>query len=307
MRLVHKNNATVFLFLNAFLWGSSYVWSKMLLGYLPRFSILSICSFGGLIATLILFYPSIRTINIHTAALSIGVTMFSVLSNTFFMLALQHTSSSNAAFIVQLSVIITPLIMALAEKRVPAKRGVLSALIAVLGLFMLTCNIRNFHLNIGDLFALGNALFFSLFLVSLNMISKKVNPVQFTIVHHATNTIFFLVMAGLLEVNLISFEKLRSPVFALLIGASICVTVITVLVQSTTIRFVRPEKATLVYTFEPVTAMFLAFIFIGEKFNGIGPVIGCALIILSVFYSLYRPKAKQQSVKSGAASKPVLE
>jgi hypothetical protein len=55
MGFIKKNNANIFLFINAFLWGSSYVWSKMLLSFLPQFAILFICSLGSLASTIAVF------------------------------------------------------------------------------------------------------------------------------------------------------------------------------------------------------------------------------------------------------------
>lgn len=307
MGFVKRGNAPFFLIINAFLWGSSYVWSKMLLGYLPRFSILFICALGGLVSTIIMFRRSLKTINRYTILASMAVSVFSVISNTFFMFALQYTSSSNTAFIVQMSVIITPLLMALVEKKLPQGKVIAGAIIAIIGLFLITCDFKNFHLNIGDLLALGNAIFFSMFLTGLNIISKKVDPVQFTFMHHLTNTTAFLVIAGIFEFSTVNLMKIASLPFTLLIAASISVSVITVLLQSAAIKYVRPEKATLIYTLEPVVALLLASILIGERLEGVKSVVGCMLILCSVMLSLYSPKAKKRFKEKTAKPNPILQ
>jgi drug/metabolite transporter (DMT)-like permease len=312
MKFIDNKNATVFLFINAIMWGSSYVWSKMLLGYLPRFSILFICSLGGLISTVVLFYPSIRSIKMGAILSSASVSILSILSNTFFMFALQHTSSSNTAFIVQASVVITPLTMALIEKRVPKKKVITSAFIALAGIFLMTCSFGNFKLNVGDLFAVGNAVFFSLFLTTMKLNSKKVEPLHFTFVHHTTNTVGFLVLALLMERQIINFKGLKSPVFALLISASVFIAVVTVLIQSTAIKFARPEKATLIYTFEPVSALFFASALIGEKLEGAKSIIGSVFIIFSIFCSMWKPGIlklglKQREANTYHSRKPIAE
>lgn len=289
MGFVKKSNAAGFLFLNSVLWGSSYVWSKMLLNYLPRFTVLSICSLGALVTTVILFFRHMKGIRLRDVGLSLLVSLFSIISNSFFMLALQYTSSSNTAFIVQMSVVITPILMAVLEKKVPKGKVLAGAGIALLGLFMITCDFNNFHLNTGDLLALGNALFFSLYLVSLNRIAKDVEPVHFTLVNHSANTLAFLAMAAFMEIGSINTSKLASPVFALLVGASVLVAVMTSLFQSAAIRYVRPEKATILYTFEPVTALLLAALLIGERLEGIKSAAGCVLILAAVVLSVYKP------------------
>lgn len=294
MSFIKKSNATLFLFVNAFLWGTSYVWSKMLLDYLPRFSILFLSSLGGLVCTMALFHKAIRRITLKEIYNGIFLSIFSILSNTCFMFALQYTSSSNTAFIVQTSVVIVPLIMALLERRMPQSKIVLSSIIAVLGIFMLTCDLKNFQLNVGDILAFGNAIFFSIFLAGLNISSKRNNPVNFTFVHLTTNTVAFLILASIFEIPKINTAGIKSPVFMILLAASILVTVITILIQSTALKFVRAEKATLIYTLEPVTAMLVGYIFIGERVEGLRPIIGCLMILFSVMYYIRgrKPEAR---------------
>ncbi len=292
MGFVKKSNAQVFLLINAILWGSSYVWSKMLLGYLPRFSILAICSFGSLITILIFFFPAIKALSKGTIFLSIGISSFAVLSNTFCMLALQHTSSSNASFIIQTSVIMTPLIMMVVDRKFPGFKFIIGAITAIVGIFMLTSDFSSFSLHTGDLFALGAALFFSIRLAALNKFSKKLDAVQYTFVHHSFNLFVFMILALTFEVGSINFYGLASPVFAAAIFASIFVAVSTELIQSKALKFVKPERATLIYTLEPLTTVMLAFVLIGENFSGLGQIAGSVLILASVIISIASGRKK---------------
>lgn len=290
MSIIKAGNAQLFLFLNAFLWGSTYVWSKMLLDTLPRFSILFICSFAGLIATFTLFFPNIKKIKKSDILPSLAVSSFSVLSNTFCMAALQYTASSNTAFIVQMSVLITPVLMSLLDRKLPGKSTVVGALTAIAGLFLITCNPKELHLNIGDLFALCNAVMFSLFLVGQKRISGSVEPVNFTFLHYAFNTLVFLIMASIMEFRQIDYGRIMSPDFIVPAAASMLIAPATILFQSAAIKFVRPEKATLIYTFEPVTAAVLAFLVMGEQQGGVRWFIGCILVLLAVVISEIRLK-----------------
>lgn len=305
MGFIKKSNAQLFLFLNAFLWGSSYVWSKMLLGYLPRFPILLICAMGGLLSTVVLFRKSIRSIGLHEIVPSVVISSFSILSNTFFMLALQYTGSSNTAFIVQTSVVITPVLMALFEKRALEGRIIISSVAALLGLFLMTCEFENFSLNAGDLLALGNAVFFSLFLAGLRLYSKRLDPVHFTFIHYSTNTLVFFFIAFFFEMPSIDFEKLKTPVFVVLAAASSCIAVVTTLIQSSAIKFVRAEKATLIYTLEPVTTLLIASVLIGERLEGVKSVIGCILILVSVIYASFKHRPQRELRNSEGSPLPM--
>lgn len=289
MSFVKKSNAMVFLVLNAVMWGSTYVWSKMLLSYLPRFSILFLCSLGGIISTYILFHRQIKAIPRASLLPSLIVSSFSILSNTFFMLALQHTSSSNTAFIVQMSVIFTPLLVALSSGRMPQKRIFGSAFTALAGLFLITCDFNDFHINVGDLLAVCNALFFSLFLTGQNRILGKVDPVHFSFIHHISNAFVFAALACVFEVRGLHVERLASPVFAALISVNILFSVVTVLFQSVAIKHVKPEHATLIYTLEPVTTLILAWNFMNEQPDGLKSAAGCLLILAAIALSVCKP------------------
>jgi drug/metabolite transporter (DMT)-like permease len=207
-----------------------------------------------------------------------------------------------------MSVVITPVIIAFLERKMPERKMLLSAFAALAGLFLLTCDLKSFSVNAGDLFALGNAVFFSAFLAGLKFYSKKVEAVHFTFIHHGTNTVAFMTIAGIFELKYINPEKLAAPPFALLISASVLISIITVLLQSSSIKFVRAEKATLIYTLEPVTASILAFFFIGERLNGIGAFIGCCLILAAVVYSVFKPGRKgKRSYDAEPSISPLTE
>ena len=282
-------NAQLFLLINSVLWGSSYVWSKMLLSFLPGYSILLLCSTGGLITAMIIYFRSVKQISHKTAFKCILISIVSVVSNVFFMLALKYTSSSNTAFIVQMSVIITPVLVAFLNRKMPGKKIIISALTAVIGLFILTCDFKTFQFNIGDLLALGNALFFSIFIVSQSRITKKVEIANFSLIYYLTNTVVFLLFAGLFEFSSVNISALVNMKFIMLMVASMLVTIFTFLLQFIAISRVQPEKATLIYTIEPMVATILAFVCMSENINW-NTIIGCAFIITSVLYCIYMPK-----------------
>jgi drug/metabolite transporter (DMT)-like permease len=293
MNIIKERNASAFLLINAILWGSSYIWSKMLLGYLPYFTILFAFSLGGLLSLSIIFFKRIRSINGKTIIIGATIGCFWILSNIFCMLALKGTSSSNTAFIVQLSVIITPLLMSVYKKKLPGCRVVFSAIIALAGLLVLTCDFKSLSFQSGDLFALCNAVFFSLYLVALKIYSGKTDPVQFTFVQHAAGTVVFLFMALFFGMQQVVVSSIDITGCAILI-LSIAISVSTILIQSSAIQYVKPEKATVIYTLEPVTAAILAYIFSGGKPADLGTIAGCILILFAVACSIYRIQGTQR-------------
>lgn len=288
MDFIREQNAKFFLLCNSFLWGSSYVVSKMLLYFLPKFSILFITSFGSLIVTFSLFFPSVKLIRLKTVLPSIFVSFFSVLSNIFFMLALQYTNSSNAAFIVQTSILITPIISSAMDGKLPDIKIFVCSITAMIGLSLLIFDFKTFSLNPGDMLALCNALFFSLFLIGQRTISAKVKSIHFSFIHHIFNTSIFAVLACIYDMDKIKSIKTVSKDFIFLIVVSVFIVCVTALFQSGAIRFVSAERAVLIYAIEPLSALLLGWIILGEQLNGIRSVIGCIVILVSVVASNYK-------------------
>ncbi len=289
MKIITIKNAQFFLLLNAIFWGSSYIWSKMLLDFLPPFSILFVCAAICLAATWVIFRKKLTNISRKVILFSALISLVSVISNIFCMLALKRTSGSNTAFIVQLSIVITPLIMAVFDKKTPNLKTVVLALSALVGIYLITCAGKGFEINPGDIFAIFNALFFSLFIALQNKFSHIVTPIQFTFIQHATNTLMFLLLAVVFERGNIDFSNGLNPVFLVLIGLNTLVTIFTSLFQSSAIKYVRPEKATILYALEPVITTLLGTLLLGEKISGIWSITGCVIILLTVIVSSFNP------------------
>ncbi|HBN85667.1 MAG TPA: EamA/RhaT family transporter [Clostridiales bacterium] len=309
MNFIKKSNATYLLMLNAILWGSSYVLNKLLLQSLPLFTVLFLFSLGGFLSTAILFRDSIKAINKQTIIRSLPVSGFSIVSNTFCMLSLQRNDSSITAFVVQTSVIITPLLMALYEKRKPEGKMITNAMIALAGIFFITVRFEDFQFNFNILFSLCNALFFSLYLTGQKVISDTVEPKQFTIVHYFFNSLVFL-GPTLAEYGIKGYSGVSLSVVPLII-AGLFFAVFTVIIQTGAIVYVKPEKAALLYTLEPVTALVAAALIAGERPDGIKTLIGCGLILLSMVVSVVSPKTvkprgKQEEIEGKMLQKQVF-
>ena len=183
--------------------------------------------------------------------------------------------------------------MSMYRKKLPGGRVVFSAITALAGLLLLTCDFKSLSFQSGDLFALCNAVFFSLYLVALKIYSGKTDPVQFTFVQHVAGTVVFLFMALFFEMRQVAVSSVDITGYAILI-LSIAISVSTILIQSSAIKYVKPEKATVIYTLEPVTAAVLAYILSGEKPADLSAIAGCILILFAVAGSVYRIHGAQK-------------
>lgn len=294
MNIIGKNNASWFLILNAILWGSSYIWSKILLDHLSRFTILFLYFFGGMLFLGLFYRNRIRLISRRTAVIGIGAGFLSIFSNIFCMLALGNTTGSNTAFIVQLSVVVTPLIMSAAERKLPQAGTVAGSLTALAGIMLLTFDFGNFTFSAGDLYALANAIFFSLYLAFLKIHTSETDPAQVTFMQHVTGMVVFLALAVIFEPG----GTVKSPfdfTVAAVLLISIVISVSTILIQSSAIKHVRAEKATVIYTLEPVAAAVFGYVLIGEKLSGVTAYAGCVLILAAICLSIIKKPVPAKS------------
>jgi drug/metabolite transporter (DMT)-like permease len=109
---------------------------------------------------------------------------------------------------------------------------------------------------------------------------------------HVTGTLAFFGLAVFYGRKLPDFNGIGIATAAVLI-LGILISVTTILVQSSAIKFIRPEKATVIYTLEPVAAAVFAYVLLGERLDGIGALAGCLLILAAILLSAYKKHSTQ--------------
>jgi drug/metabolite transporter (DMT)-like permease len=298
-----KRNAEALLVINAVIWGSSYVLNKILLRSLPMFTVLFLFSFGGFLFSFLFFRKVVKGVDKKTVLRILLVSSFSVLSNIFCMLSLKRNDSSVTAFVVQSSVVITPFLVSFYEKRKPEKVRILNALVAFSGIFLITVRFEDFQFNFNILFALANALFFSLYLVGQKVLAPSVDSKQFLLVHYLFCSLVFTGPAILEYVRIRNSLSLVSLLPLVLVCTFFAV--FPVIAQTFALVFIKPEKAALIYALEPVTALITAALFTGERPDSIKTLAGLFLIFLSLIKGSVSPKASTASMESGKTAEQI--
>ena len=97
---------------------------------------------------------------------------------------LQHTTTSNSAFITGLFAVFTPLIAAVLYRRLPNRSVFASVVLAVIGLFLLTGTQPT--LGFGDAITLVTAFFFGIWFVQTGAWANRFDVVTLTCVELLT-------------------------------------------------------------------------------------------------------------------------
>jgi drug/metabolite transporter (DMT)-like permease len=192
------------------------------------------------------------------------------------------TSASKAAFITGLSVILTPIVGAIwLRQRIPG-RVWLAALLAIIGLGLMTLN-PNEGVVIGDLWVLGTALAYALYIVYLGEIAVHHKPIVLT----SLQIIVVAVLSWGWAVPHLSVLKELSPsVLSALLYLALFATALVLWLQALAQRVVPAYAAALIFALEPVFAAIFAYFMLGETLSLQGWLGGGLVVIAMILGGL---------------------
>ena len=207
---------------------------------------------------------------------------------------LKYTSATKSAFLTGSAVVIIPILQLFVEKKKPKTGSVIGVAVVLVGILFLsggnsiTTLLKDIatNFNFGDFLTLICAFFFAWYVVYLDMLSGKYNFWMLLIIQIGVAAILAFAIALLFDV--IDYELLKINFtnqlgFGILYTA-IFATLITTTLQTKYQKLVTPTKAGIVYSFEPIFAAVIAFIFISEKVTPFG-LLGATLIFVGLIIS----------------------
>jgi drug/metabolite transporter (DMT)-like permease len=211
------------------------------------------------------------------AALLFGVVGFA--GYWFQNAGLQHTSTSNSAFITGLFVVFTPLVETIARRRAPARNVVFAVVLAAVGLFLLTG--AKPTLGKGDALTLGCAACFGVWIYLGGVYSQRFDPVALTTLQMVVFVVLsvpFVLIDGLGHVD-------GGVIAAALITGVLC-SAVAFSLQLWGQRYVEPSRAAVILLFEPIVAGIVGYA-IGERL-GVHGYLGAATILAGMVVAEWR-------------------
>ncbi len=195
-------------------------------------------------------------------------------------MGLEYTTASKSGFITGMAVVFTPLLQTLIEKRMPRGGNLLGVVLVVIGLYLLTSP-AGASFNIGDALTLACAFFFALYIVYIDIYSKKFSIIHLVYLQLCTVMFLSFIFAGGFET--IRFNLTGNLIFALAYTALLA-SLINTYLQTQYQRYSTPTRAAIIFTLEPVFAAVLAFIILHEIL-GVQGVIGGTIIVAGLIIS----------------------
>lgn len=231
---------------------------------------------------------SMRTFLLGGASLGV-IAAFAYLTQN---IGLQHTSTSNSAFITGLFAVFTPIVEAIVYRRFPRRGIVLAVIISIFGLFLLTG--AELSMSYGDAITLVTAALFGCWYVRTGMLANRfdifgLTAVQLAVV--ALVSIPFVVVDG--------FGTIDTGVVLTVIFTGIGCSAIAFSLSAWAQRTIDASRASILNLLEPVVAGIVGYA-VGERLGWVGYA-GAALILAGIFVA-ERGTHDRGSVESSPAT-----
>lgn len=299
--MFRKYKGELGLALTAFIWGSGFIGvSISLSGGLTPLQILTIRFFIGAVLIGVIFFKEIKN-NITKEAIISGsiIGLFLFIAFAFQTFGMAYTTASKNAFLTAINVVIVPFIGFILYKRPLDKYGIISSIIAILGIGILSLE-ADFSINLGDFLTIICAFGFAFHIFFTGEFVKKHNPVVLTVVQFSVATILSLVVQILFNEVRINAE-MSSIIGVLYLG--IFSTTIAFLLQTICQKDVSETKSAIILALESVFGTILSVIILHEVLT-VRMVIGCLIIFSAIIISetklsfLKRNNLKQEKTES---------
>ena len=210
--------------------------------------------------------------------------------------ALQTTTANRAAFFTALSVVLVPVWLVIAQRRKMPVTLWVALPLAVAGLGLLSWEGGAFVS--GDGWALACAVTYAAFIVTLERMAHRHQPLPFTLAQLSGVTVLAWAWALMAAPG-----QLLPPADAWwpLLYLGVIATAITTLLQTIGQRHVTAAEASLIYALEPVAATFFSFLLIHEQVGWRGAVGGLLVVAATVLSQRAAPAPQPETPAPGTS------
>ncbi|HEY63478.1 MAG TPA: DMT family transporter [Caldilineae bacterium] len=261
----------------AFVWGATFVLIKTALEEIGPFTFLAM-RFSLAFAVLAMsFLARLRRggRSLWQAGGVLGAVLFAAYG--FQTVGLRTTTATRAGFLTGLFVILVPLLSALMLRRLPTLGTWLAALLAVLGLALLSLPMDRSWAP-GDGLMLLCALMVAIHILLVDHQGRRHDPLALGTAQIGAVAL----LSGLVALLAEPFPThLPATVWWAILFTALPATALALPLQVVAQRRTLPQQAALLLTMEPVFAALTAFLFLGERLTGRG-LAGCGLILTAM-------------------------
>lgn len=267
------------------IWGGGFVASDMALGSMKPFQIMMV---RFLLASVLMGMISMGQhkkegkLENRAGAIKAGILMGIALFAGFALqiIGLQYTTPSKNAFLTALNVVIVPFIAFIILKKKVVMKGIIGAIMSVIGVALLSLN-GNLTLSLGDGLTLLCAVGFAFQIFFTGEFVKKYPASVLNMVQMITAFVLSAVSLVIFGENdfQVTTQGWLSVLYLGVISTTVCY-----LLQTACQKYVDETKAAIVLSMESVFGTIFSIIILHEVIT-LRMVIGCATILAAVIIS----------------------
>jgi drug/metabolite transporter (DMT)-like permease len=220
--------------------------------------------------------PALRTTDTFRTFLVGGASLGVIAAFAYLTqnIGLQHTSTSNSAFITGLFAVFTPIVEAIVYRRFPRRGIVMAVVISVVGLFLLTG--AELSMSYGDAITLVTAALFGCWYVRTGVLANRFDIFGLTTVQLAVVALVSIPIVMVDGLGTVDREVIVTVIFTG-IGCSAVAFSLSAWAQ----RTIDASRASILNLLEPVVAGVVGYA-VGERLGVVGYA-GAALILAGIF------------------------
>jgi drug/metabolite transporter (DMT)-like permease len=277
--MTERSRAEGILLFCTLIWGGTFIVTKGGLNNISPVLLTAIRYESASLIFISLAHKSLRNISLSTMryGLALGVLLFCGISAQ--TIGLQYTTASKSSFITAMSVVLTPIFQIWIERRAPKAGNWLGIAFVTIGLFFLTSPAGG-AFNRGDAWTLFCAVLFAVYIVLIDLFSKKSPPAQLAAIQMIGTAI--LAGFGCLFEN--SYWHFTFPLIGAIAYLALPATVFTLWAHTHYQRWSTPARAAVIFTLEPLIASLMAYSLAGEQLHLTG-WIGGGIILAGLLIS----------------------
>jgi drug/metabolite transporter (DMT)-like permease len=272
-------------------WGGTFPLIKIMLKYISPMPLI----FYRFLPAAVICFPflisGIRKTNLKTVLRLFFLGFLLWVAYITQTIGLRYTTPSNSAFITGLYVIFTPIFALFLTKEKMTKTMFLSLLLAILGIILLSnFSFTEFSFNLGNIITILSAISFALQIVFTSIFVKQESIIFITSVQ--IYTVLFLTAPFI-----ISNKTGNLPLWVILsiLFLGTVASFVAILIETYSLKFIDPDRASILFTLEPLFAAVFSFVFIGERF-ALKEIFGSILIFIAMIAVIKNNKNAHQEL-----------
>lgn len=290
---------SLYLVLATMIWGSTFIAQSVGMDHIGPFTFQAVRCFMGVLALLIMiviadrfkkdgktFGSRWKSKKLWKAGLLCGVPLF--LACNLQQVGLVNTDPSKSAFLTAMYILFVPII-GIFRKEKPSKLMPVSILLAMIGLYFLSC-MGVTTISTDDILLLGCALMFAVQITFVDLFAQDLDPLRL-------NLIQALVCAVLSTAVMFLTEDISMPAIGRcwfpLAYAGVLSMGLAYSLQIIGQKDLKPSLASLIMSLESVFAVIFGFILLRERLTT-WESIGCCFVFAGVILSQIPTEKKQE-------------